>query len=65
MTREQILETVMEIYNKPIKNFTSEHGDFDGVLEYLDGAIGELVDEVERSAVCEHKLDTGRETIGQ
>lgn len=65
MTREQILKTAMEIYDKPIKNFTSEHGDFDGVLEYLDGAIGELVDQTRRDAVWEHKLDTGRETLSQ
>ena len=55
MTREQMLTTALEIFNKPIANFASEQGDIDGMLEYLDGAIGELLDEQEKKLISDHR----------
>jgi len=49
MTHEQILKTAFEIYSKPIEECSREYGDIDGMIEYLDGAIGELIIE-ERAA---------------
>ena len=45
MTREQILKTARKIYEKTQCDGVGCCGDLDGMLEYLDGAIGELVSE--------------------
>lgn len=59
MTRDQMLTTALEIFNKPLVNYTSEQGDIDGMLEYLDGAITELLDDERRAlaAVVLSRID--------
>jgi hypothetical protein len=49
MTHEQILKTAREILFKPTCDLENGcaccNGDIEGMFEYLDGAIGELVDQ--------------------
>lgn len=61
MTREVLLNTARSIYTQTQCAGVGCCGDLEGMLEYIDGALDELV----QSELAQRKIDEGRETIGQ
>lgn len=51
-TMKEVLATAREIYFRTMCGGAGCCGDFDGALEYIDGAVGEMIQEMINLAVA-------------
>lgn len=52
ITMREVLDTAREIYEKTMCSGAGCCGDIEGALEYIDGAVGEVIQEMVNIAVA-------------